>query len=54
MKKTLRKAMLSTICMLIVAVMSLTGVTYAWFTMADNATVEGIEMNVIADGRAHV
>lgn len=46
MKKTLRSAMLSTICMLVVAVMSLTGVTYAWFSQSTQAKVEGMTMNV--------
>ena len=46
MKNTMRKAMLSTIAMLVVAVMSLTGVTYAWFTAGDYATVTGMTMNV--------
>ena len=48
MKKTFRRAMLSTICMLVVAVMSLTGVTYAWFTQSTTSTVSGMEMEVIA------
>lgn len=48
MKKTLRSAMLSTICMLVVAVMSLTGVTYAWFSASETAKVEGMTMNVAA------
>ena len=48
MKKTFRKAMLSTICMLVVAVMSLTGVTYAWFTQAETADVTGMTMEVAA------
>jgi hypothetical protein len=42
----MRKAMLSTIAMLVVAVISLTGVTYAWFTAGDYATVSGMTMNV--------
>ena len=46
MKKTLRRAMLSTICMLVVAVMSLTGVTYAWFSQSTTAKVDGMEMNI--------
>ena len=51
MKKTFRKAMISTICMLVVAIMSLTGVTYAWFSMGTNGKVEGITMSVSsADG----
>lgn len=51
MKKTLRKAMLPTICMLVVAVMSLTGVTYAWFTQGTTADVTGMKVEVsAADG----
>ncbi|MBE6592735.1 MAG: hypothetical protein E7642_01930 [Ruminococcaceae bacterium] len=46
MKNTMRKAMLSTIAMLVVAVMSLTGVTYAWFTAGNVAQVDGMQMNV--------
>lgn len=46
MNKTLRKAMISTIAMLVVAVMSLTGVTYAWFTAAGDASVTGINATV--------
>ena len=48
MKKTLRSAMLSTICMLVVAVMSLTGVTYAWFTQSTYSKVDGMEVKVEA------
>lgn len=47
MKHNFRKAALSTICMLIVAVMSLTGVTYAWFTAGDTAKVSGMSMQVV-------
>lgn len=46
MKKTFRKAMLSTVAMLIVGVMSLTGVTYAWFTSGTTATVDNVVLNV--------
>ena len=46
MKKTMRSAMLSTIAMLVVAVLSLTGVTYAWFSMATTAEVSGMEMEI--------
>lgn len=48
MKKTLRKAMLSTICMLIVGVMSLTGVTYAWFTSGADAAINNVTVDVVA------
>lgn len=51
MNKTLRKAMISTIAMLVVGVMSLTGVTYAWFTQGNDATVTEFNVNVqAADG----
>lgn len=51
MNKTLRKAMISTIAMLVVGVMSLTGVTYAWFTQGTDATVTEFNVNVqAADG----
>lgn len=46
MKNSMRRAMISTVCMLIVAVMSLTGVTYAWFTQGTQATVEGMQVHV--------
>ncbi len=48
MKKKLFKAMLPTISLLLVAVMSLTGVTYAWFTSGKTATVESFDVNVKA------
>ena len=46
MKKTFRTAMFSTVAMLIVGVMSLTGVTYAWFTQGTTGQVTGMEMTV--------
>lgn len=46
MKKTFRTAMFSTIAMLIVGVMSLTGVTYAWFTQGTTATVDNVMLSV--------
>lgn len=46
MKNSMRRAMISTVCMLIVAVMSLTGVTYAWFTQGTSGEVTGMEMTV--------
>lgn len=46
MKKQFRTAMLSTACMLVVAVMSLTGVTYAWFTQGENAKITGMDVTV--------
>lgn len=47
MSKTFRKAAMSTICMLIVAVMSLTGATYAWFTQGDSAMVDSMSMEIV-------
>ena len=46
MTKTFRKAMISTIAMLVVGVMSLTGVTYAWFSMGTTASVDNISLSV--------
>lgn len=48
MSKTFRRAAMSSICMLIVAVMSLTGATYAWFTQGTYSKVEGMEVKVEA------
>lgn len=51
MRKTnFRKATLSALLMLVVAVVSLTGVTYAWFTSGETADVNDIEFTV--DGTA--
>ena len=46
MKKQLRKAMICTVAMMLVAVLTLTGVTYAWFSESDVAEVSGLEFNV--------
>ena len=48
MKNSMRRAMISTVCMLIVAVMSLTGVTYAWFTAGADATINNVTVDVVA------
>lgn len=48
MKKQFRTAMLSSICLLIVGVMSLTGVTYAWFTSGEKGTVSGMNVTVMS------
>ena len=48
MKKQLRKAMICTVAMMLVAVLTLTGVTYAWFSTSNEATVDGITMQVAA------
>lgn len=47
MKKQLRKAMICTIAMMLVAVLTLTGVTYAWFSESDSADVNGLELAVV-------
>ena len=48
MKKQLRKAMICTVAMMLVAVLTLTGVTYAWFSESNAATVDGITMDVVS------
>ena len=48
MKKQIRKAMICTIAMMVAAIVSLTGVTYAWFSESNEATVDGISMKVAA------
>ena len=47
MKKQIRKAMLCTVAMMLIAVVTLTGVTYAWFSESDEANVNGLEMSVV-------
>lgn len=55
MKNNFRKAALSTVCMLVVAILSLTGVTYAWFTAGENAVVNGMNVTVAtAEGGVQV
>lgn len=49
-KQNLRKAALSALLMLVIAVVSLTGVTYAWFTGGTQAEVDNI--NVTVEGAA--
>lgn len=46
MKKQLRKAMICTVAMMLVAVVTLTGVTYAWFSQTTTASVEGISLGI--------
>ena len=48
MKKQIRKAMICTIAMMVAAIVSLTGVTYAWFTMGTDATVDGIDLTLVS------
>lgn len=47
MKKQLKRAIFCAICMIVVGVMCLTGVTYAWFTKSDAAVVEGIDIQAM-------
>lgn len=47
MKKQLKRAIFCAICMVVVGVMCLTGVTYAWFTESDSAVVDGIEIKTM-------
>lgn len=47
MQKQIRKAMLCTIAMMLIAVVTLTGVTYAWFSESDEAYVNGLNMAVV-------
>ena len=48
--KSFKKALLPAIALLIAAIVSLTSVTYAWFTYGDFATVDQIDVNVEAAG----
>ncbi len=51
MKKQIRKTLLSTMSMLLVGVLCLTGVTFAWFSMGTEAQVNNFDVNVeLADG----
>ena len=47
MKKQLRKAMICTVAMMLVAVLTLTGVTYAWFSESETAMVDGVKVSVV-------
>lgn len=46
MKKQIRRAMLATVAMMLMGVVSLTGVTYAWFSQSDTASVEGMKLGI--------
>lgn len=46
MKKQIRKAMICTIAMMVAAIVSLTGVTYAWFTQGNQASVDGMSVTL--------
>ena len=48
MKKQIRRAMICSVAMMLVAIVTLTGVTYAWFSESNEATVDGITMKVAA------
>jgi len=48
MKKTLFKALIPTMAMILVAIMALTGTTYAWFTNVQKATVDTIDIQIDA------
>lgn len=55
MKKQIRRAMICTIAMMLMGVVSLTGVTYAWFSKSDEADVTGLTMEVVSrDGGVYV
>ena len=48
MKKQIRRAMMCTIAMMLMGIVSLTGVTYAWFSQSTTAVVGGMELGIIA------
>lgn len=51
MKKNLvKKAVLPALIALLCSVVALTSVSYAWFSMGNQASVEGVEMNVTSAG----
>ena len=55
MKKQLRKAMICTVAMMLVAVLTLTGVTYAWFSVSDAASVTDMSIQVESrDGGVYI
>ena len=47
MKKQIRKAMICTVAMMLIGVVSLTGVTYAWFSASTTSTVSGVNIGVV-------
>lgn len=47
MRKQIRKAMICTIAMMLVAIVTLTGVTYAWFSQSDTSTISGIDISLV-------
>lgn len=55
MKKQLRKAMIGTVAMMVAAIVSLTGVTYAWFSQSTTSTVSGINVGIVqVDGSINI
>ena len=55
MKKQIRKAMICTIAMMVAAIVSLTGVTYAWFSQSDSANVSDLTVSVASrDGGVYI
>ena len=47
MKKQIRRAMICTVAMMVAAIVSLTGVTYAWFSESTTAVVDGVKVGVV-------
>ena len=48
MKKQIRRAMLATVAMMLMGIVSLTGVTYAWFSQSDTAIVGGMDLGIVS------
>ena len=48
MKKQIRRAMICTIAMMLMGIVSLTGVTYAWFSKSETAIVGGMNLGIIS------
>ena len=48
MKKQIRRAMMCTIAMMLMGVVSLTGVTYAWFSQSETAVVGGVDLGIVS------
>lgn len=48
MKKQIRRAMMCTIAMMLMGIVSLTGVTYAWFSQSTTAIVGGMNLGIVA------
>ena len=54
MKKTLKSQLLAAVAMLLVAVIALSGATYAWFTSVSSAKVDGIDLYVKAGANLYL